>query len=140
MTVRDFLFDPYTAMRGGLAFFLIHGACYFTILYRLKRSGVRVRLVQDIGDSVRYYREFFMRAPARGWSRFWIYCSVLSLCIAIIWPVACIVHLPRAHKTHSSISGEALKPHLEIDRNHIVYAKTQSRSIQPAWLTAVPHC
>jgi len=88
----------------AFAIFWLHGACFFLIRYRLRRAGISVHAITDTRDAVLQYRQYFREAPIRGWSRSWVYLSLLCLTISIAIIVWWVLHLPRVHRTLNSKS------------------------------------
>jgi len=64
---------------------LIHGAFFYLIRERLKSVGVKVKSVTGTADMISQYKTYFEQAPTRGWSRSFLYISVLALVSTIIF-------------------------------------------------------
>ena len=79
---------------AAVVLFWIHGACYFRIRYLLKKSGMQMGAMTDVGDMVAQYKRYVRDAPQRGWSRPLVYVSVLSLVLSVAALFGWVVRQP----------------------------------------------
>jgi len=70
---------------ASMSFFLLHGLCFFTIRRRLRGIGQPIRAITTTHDTVVQYKTYFVEAPKRGWSRSFVYISVLSLALTLLF-------------------------------------------------------
>ena len=70
---------------AAMAFFSLYGLCYFIIRQRLRGIGQAVGAITTAHDSVFQYKMYFVEAPKRGWSRSFVYVSLLSLALTLLF-------------------------------------------------------
>jgi hypothetical protein len=70
---------------AAFVFFGLHGLCYFIIRQRLRGIGQPVRAITTTHDALVQYKMYFVEAPKRSWSRSFIYLSVLSLALTLLF-------------------------------------------------------